>query len=396
MKQLTNKIMWILLIICLMPKLSEAEGIKVAATATDVGDHCAQIQWETNVETCGQVLYYPAGEFQNNLAISIGMATTHMVRLGNLLSGTMYQYQVRVKDAEGHVATSELATFTTTGIPLPLFEEIGVGSLTKTTALITAGTNVPTKLWVEYGTDTEEGHISQGNHRGLPLQLYDNKLMIRGGLRNFHQILLDGLQPDESYHFRLTAYDNDCHEVISTDHKFTTMEDNIGLYMPVTGTFVECPDDKYISHDKGFLERITDGNTGYFTGMATSGDVTLQDQFVTIDMGTIQPVDRIKVYWRKLAYSKDYSIKLSDDGKSWTMLASGINACDGIDELSDTGDPMKVIITQGGGVKARFVQVFVPCGSDFFHKHEEWRFVQLMEVKVYPCSLQELVKGGDD
>jgi len=57
---------------------------------------------------------------------------------------------------------------------------------------------------------------------------------------------------------------------------------------------------------------------------------------------------------------------------------------------------MKVITTQGGGAKARFVQVFVPCGNDFFHKHEEWKFVQLMEVKAYPYSLQELVEGGND
>jgi len=389
MKRL-KKIMWIL-IICLMPELSLAEEVNIVVLATDLGDHYAQIQWETNIETTGQVMYHPVREFQNNLAISIEMATTHSVRLNRLLAGTVYQYQVRVKDTDGHTATSELATFTTTGIPLPLFEELSVGSLTKTTAIILCRTNVLTKLWVEYGTDTEEGQS-----QGLPLRLEDNKLMIRGSLLDFYQIMLDGLQPDTTYHFRLTAYDNDCHETISTARKFTTLEDNIALHATVTGTFIECPDDKYISLDKGFLERITDGDTSYFTGMATSGDVTLQDQFVVIDMGIIQPVDRIKVYWRKLAYSRNYSIRLSEDGENWTVLASGINACEGMDELSDTGDPMKVITTQGGGAKARFVQVFVPCGNDFFHKHEEWKFVQLMEVKAYPYSLQELVEGGND
>lgn len=382
--------MWILLIICLMPNLSWAEEIKIAVN-TDIGDHYAQIRWETNVETTGQVLYHPVGKFQNNLAISIERSTTHAVRLSNLLAGTMYQYQVKVKDTEGHVVSSEWATFTTTGIPLPLFEEICVGSLTKTSAVVLCRTNVPTKLWVEYGTDTEEGQS-----QGLPLRLYENRLMIRGELMDIYRIQINGLQPDMSYHFRLTAYDNDCHEIISSDHEFTTMEDNIALHAMATGTFGECPDDKYIARDKGFLERVTDGNTSYFTGMATSGDVTLQDQFVVIDMGIIQPIDRIKVYWRRLAYSKDYSIKISNDGENWTVLALGINAEDGIDELSDTGDPMKVVTTQGSGAKARFVQVFVPKGSDFFHKHEEWRFVQLMEVKVYPCSLQGSVKRGDD
>lgn len=253
--------------------------------------------------------------------------------------------------------------------------------MTKTTAIITSKTNVPTKLWVEYGTDTEEGQP-----QGLPLQLYDNKLMIRGDLRDFYQIQLDGLQPDTTYRFRLTAYDNDCHEVMSTDHKFTTLEDNIALYATVTGTFIECPDDKYISRDKGFLERITDGNTNYFTGMATTGDLTIQDQYIIIDLGSIQPIDRIKVYWRRLAYSRDYSVKISNDGENWGTLASGINAENGIDELSDTGDPMKVVLTEGDGKEARYIQVFVASGSDFFHKHEEWRFVQLMEVKVYSRS----------
>ncbi len=381
MKRLKNRIMWILLIICLLPELSWAEEIKITAVVADVGDHYAQIQWETNVDTTGQVLYHPVRGFQNNLAISIGLSTTHTVRLNKLLSGTMYQYQVRVKDIDGRTAASAWATFTTTGVPLPLFDELYMGSLTKTSAIIAARTNVETKLWVEYGTTT----------------LYDNSLMVRGELRSFHQIQIDGLQPDESYHLRLTAFDNDGHEIISSDHEFRTMEDNIGLYMPAIGTFGECPDDKYISRDKGFLERITDGNTSYFTGMATSGDVTMHDQFVIIDLGTIQPIDRIRVYWRKLAYSKDYSIRLSNDNENWTVLASGINACDGADELSDTGDPMKVITTQGGGAKARFVQVFVPCGSDFFHKHEDWRFVQLMEVKVYPYSLHDgPIEGGGD
>ncbi|MBU0700250.1 discoidin domain-containing protein [bacterium] len=365
MNRLKNRIIWILLIICCIPALSWAEELTIIKTAvTAIGTEHAVLEWETNIETTGQVLYHPVREFQNNLAISIGMATTHSVRLNKLLAGTAYQYQLRVKDADGHTVNSEWAIFTTTGIPLPLFEEIVVGSLTKTTAVVLCRTNVPTKLWVEYGTTTED------------------RLMVSGPLRDCYQIMLDGLQPDTLYHLRLTAYDNDCHEVISEPCKFTTMEDNIALHATITGTFGECPDDKYVSHDKGFLERITDGDTGYFTGMATSGDVTAGDQFVIIDLGSVQPIDRIRVYWRRLAYSRDYSLLLSNDEENWSVLASGINADDGLDERSDAGDPMKVVMTQGDGKEARFVQVFAAKGSDFFHKHEEWRFVQIMEVKV--------------
>ncbi|MFH1097828.1 MAG: discoidin domain-containing protein [Candidatus Desantisbacteria bacterium] len=372
----------LIFVLCCSPGILFAENIEIVKmSVTDIGDNYARIQWETATETTGQVLYHPVREFQNNFAISIGMETTHSIMLNKLLAGTVYQYQVSVRDSVGSTTVSPWATFTTTGIPLPLFDELCVGSLTKTTAIITSKTNVPTKLWVEYGTDTEEGQP-----QGLPLQLYDNKLMIRGDLRDFYQIQLDGLQPDTTYRFRLTAYDNDCHEVMSTDHKFTTLEDNIALYATVTGTFIECPDDKYISRDKGFLERITDGNTNYFTGMATTGDLTIQDQYIIIDLGSIQPIDRIKVYWRRLAYSRDYSVKISNDGENWGTLASGINAENGIDELSDTGDPMKVVLTEGDGKEARYIQVFVASGSDFFHKHEEWRFVQLMEVKVYSRS----------
>ncbi|MEK7274576.1 MAG: fibronectin type III domain-containing protein, partial [Candidatus Desantisbacteria bacterium] len=116
MKRLKNSIMWILLIICLMPELSWAEEIKLTAYANDISDHCAQLQWETNIETTGQMMYHPVREFQNNLAISIGLATTHSISLSKLLAGTMYQYQIRVRDADGHTAASEWAAFTTTGV----------------------------------------------------------------------------------------------------------------------------------------------------------------------------------------------------------------------------------------------------------------------------------------
>ncbi|MEW6606368.1 MAG: discoidin domain-containing protein [bacterium] len=344
-------------------------------TATDITDNSVKILWKTNIETTGQVQYTPAHQNKKNISLSLASETDHNISLKNLLPGTTYYYQITAKDYYGNLTLSDYHTFTTTGIPLPLFSSIEVSQVSETTAVINWITNVPTTSELRYGTDTN----------------YKKGILINKNLLLTHNVELSSLRPSTVYHFEISAKDEFGHRIVSEDITFTTLENNIALKKVVTGTFIHCPDKRYISQKTEFISRVTDGSTSYFTGMATSGDITLEDQYVIIDLGKKYPIDKIVAYWRSLAYSQDYTIKVSLDGSDWTIIDTGISGDDGVNGRSDTGDPMKIVSTPCDGVEAQYVQLFIAKGSVYYHKHEEWRLVQLMELKVYG-----IWKGGGE
>jgi len=342
---------------------------------TDITDNSVNILWNTNIETTGQVEYNPAHQNRKNISLSLTSGTKHNITLKNLLPGTIYYYQITAKDYYGNLTSSDYHTFTTTGIPLPLFLSIKISQVSKTTAIINWITNVATTSQLRYGTDT--------NYRKGTL--IDKNFLLT------HNVELNGLTPSTVYHFEISAKDEFGHRIVSEDMTLTTLENNIALRKPATGTFIHCSDERYISKETEFISRVTDGSTSYFTGMASSGDITLEDQYVIIDLGKMYPIDKVVTYWRGLAYSQDYTIKVSLDGINWTIIETGISGDDGLNERSDTGDPMKVISTPCDGVEAQYVQLFIAKGSRYYHKHKEWKFVQLMELKVYG-----IWEGGDE
>jgi hypothetical protein len=118
--------------------------------------------------------------------------------------------------------------------------------------------------------------------------------------------------------------------------------------------------------------------------MATSSSIRKGDQNVTIDLGSSYPISSVVSYWRALAYPESFSVNLSEDGRTWTELQSKINAGEGGFARSDAGDPMRVVSTDAGGARGRFVQILIEKDSPYYAKHGDWDFVQLMEVEVFP------------
>lgn len=336
-------------------------------TATDITDNRVNIFWKTNIETTGQVQYYAVGQNKKSISVNLTAGTEHNIILNNLLPGTTYYYQIIARDDDENLTSSDYHTFTTTGTSLPLFLKIELSQISKTTAIINWVTNVPTTSQIEFGTDT--------NYKKSILEIKNLQLV--------HRVELNGLTPETVYYFKISAKDEFGHAIISSDQTFTTLENNLAMGKSVTGTFIHCPDEKYISKETEFISRITDGSTSYFTGMATSLDITSQDQYVTIDLGERYPIDKVVAYWRSLAYSQNYAIKVSLNDIDWTTIGRGISGDAGLDDRSDTGDPMKIVCTTCNGIEARYVQLFIAKGSAYYHKHEEWQFVQLMELKVY-------------
>ncbi|MEW6103193.1 MAG: discoidin domain-containing protein [bacterium] len=196
---------------------------------------------------------------------------------------------------------------------------------------------------------------------------------------------LYNLLPDSEYLVTLSIEQGK--EKASLSTLFKTAENNLALNGKVSGTFDQLPADKYVSKEKGPLQRITDGDLSYFNGMAQSQDITQEDQWLLIDLGRITNISTITVFWRALAYSQDYAISLSRDGKDWVVLASSLNADNGVYLRSESGDLMKVLTTNcheetTNGQGFRYVKLLAKK-SKFFHKHINWNFIQIMEVKVF-------------
>ncbi len=192
-----------------------------------------------------------------------------------------------------------------------------------------------------------------------------------------------GLKPGTVYYYRVVATDLYGNNVESAVGIFQTLGVNVAKGKPVSGTFTALPADPFVDTTKPALARVTDSSTSYFTAMAQSLSLNASDQYVVIDLGQDYPIKNIQTYWRRLAYPESYSILVSKDNASWTTLASNLNAGDGAFSRSDTGDPMQIVATPAGDVSARYVKVFIKKDSPFFHKHFDWDFVQLMEVKVF-------------
>lgn len=107
---------------------------------------------------------------------------------------------------------------------------------------------------------------------------------------------------------------------------------------------------------------VVDGTTGSRWASA-SGPVT---QWVRIDLGVLQQVDRVKLSWDK-AYAKAYQIQVSADGtSSWRQLAATVSGNGGTDDLrrlSGGGRYLRVLATRPGtsyGYSLKELQVYGP------------------------------------
>jgi hypothetical protein len=199
-----------------------------------------------------------------------------------------------------------------------------------------------------------------------------------------HSVLIHDLQPQTEY--KVAMGFTDLHANISeTEYvSLITKPKSLAAEAMVTGTFVaEQPDDVHVVPTANPLARANDDNDSYFTSMVTSGDLTKQNQFLTFDFQKLTSVRQVLVFWRALAYSKDYSIEGSPDGVHWQTLKKKIDAGFGEKLYSGKGDPVLVQAINLNAVKIRYARISVAKGSKYFVADERWRFVQIMEVKFF-------------
>jgi hypothetical protein len=195
-----------------------------------------------------------------------------------------------------------------------------------------------------------------------------------------YETRVGNLKPGRQYPFRLEG-GSQKGESITWEGAITTLENNVALAKPVQGTFTNTfiADKMRLTGD--VLSRVTDGSFDYFTGMAVSTDPGLSDQWVVVDLKDETPVEEIVCYWRAAAYPEAFSLSLSRDAVNWSQARKVMGDQERV--IVDTM-PVQVSRASFGGERARYVRLFFPAGGKYYHRFDSYRFLQLVELKVFP------------
>jgi len=186
-----------------------------AVVATDVRAKKASIYWNTNEASTTQVEYGTASAAHGGYAFATSMnaslVSIHGVVLDGLTPNTTYYYRVISKDAYDNEAVSDEHTFATLpDTTKPVILSITVSNITDTTAIVYWMTDERSTTQVEYGTSASYGKKSPYN----PALVY------------YHGVVLSGLQPNTTYHFRVISKDAYDNEAVSGDDQFDTLPDS--------------------------------------------------------------------------------------------------------------------------------------------------------------------------
>jgi len=191
------------------PEISDVEYSNITRTG-------ATVTWKTDKKSNSLVIYCLEGGTLCENARDDELVTDHSVNLTNLEEDT--HYHITVKSALGNDPDSadsslEVTTLLTTlNVPdttPPVLSNVKVTNVTSGgSAEITWNTDEPATSQVSYGTTAGYGTLQ-------PSQT-DTQLV------TFHDVILNGLAPQTTFHYKVISRDADGNEKSSADAIFTT------------------------------------------------------------------------------------------------------------------------------------------------------------------------------
>lgn len=181
-----------------------------SVSATNITASAATIVWTTDEKADQQVEYGQTTAY--GLATAVINSTLLLRRdriLPSLLSGTLYHYRVKSRDAAGNLAVSQDYTFTTTASTAdttpPVISDVTASNITQTSAYISWITNEPADTRVQYGA-------------GLG---YEFGTKIDSNLATTHSMALE-LPANSTFHYRALSIDAAGNATFSSDYTLTT------------------------------------------------------------------------------------------------------------------------------------------------------------------------------
>ncbi len=156
-------------------------------------DRLAVIGWRTNEPADGSVDWGRTG-FYNRSARDDLFVLVHSITIDGLSPSTFYHFRVGSKDSSGNGPSySPDFTFTTPAQPdtiPPVISDVTILAFTDRQAVLSWRTDEAADTVIEYGKDTGYGKSA-----------VDRSFILS------HQMILTGLEPSTTYHFRIQATD---------------------------------------------------------------------------------------------------------------------------------------------------------------------------------------------
>ncbi|MEW5693918.1 MAG: discoidin domain-containing protein [Candidatus Hydrogenedentota bacterium] len=355
--------------------LREVQAIKGKQTEINILDVKSNILADTKVEiefitdkACGSnVAYGITRQRLDKTSVDASIDTIHRIVIENLEPGTLYYYVARGVDEAGRFEESELYQFQTTGIPPLRIFNISVSNIRSDRVFLNWTTNTMSITKVQYGDSMFY----------LPMQAFDTVPAAS------HQVVLDRLEPEKTYYYRIYVEDIYGRSAKSNKGFFTSAEYNIALHRTVQGTFWTNIEPAFISNTPPLIQRVTDGRLDYYTGMTASKDPDKGDQYLILDLSEPGPLQRTEFYWRQTAYPQKYALYTSIDAKDWELIDDNLTADSGVFTYIK-GNPIIIHTIDLNRRIARYLKFYMKQGNPYYRKRKQYKCVILHEWKVMP------------
>lgn len=188
-------------------KTNTSTGLTISAVqASGVTSSAATIQWTTSPGGTSQVDYGLTSSYGSQSTLNPTLLTTHSVALSGLAPSTTYHFRVRSAPSGGGDVFSADYSFTTSAAGL-LLSDVQVADILSNSVTIQWTTSVASSSQVDYGTTTAYGS-----------QTAADSSLVTG-----HSVVLAGLSPNTTYHYRVRSTPSGGSEVLSQDATFTTL-----------------------------------------------------------------------------------------------------------------------------------------------------------------------------
>lgn len=181
------------------------EIVSNGATVTQITASTAVVSWETDKATSSEVLYQVQGTTKVLRTGSNTLTKNHSISLNGLKPATTYEFQVRSKDVNNNIVTSNKQEFAT--VSQPEISDVTISDITFTSARVNWSTNVDTDSTIIFGTA-----------RGGP---YPNQ-ETDSTLTSNHELVLAELTPNTTYFLQILGITDDGLVISSDEYSFKT------------------------------------------------------------------------------------------------------------------------------------------------------------------------------
>lgn len=161
---------------------------------------------------------------------------------------------------------------------------------------------------------------------------------------------------------------------------FSSSEENLALFKPVSGSFNRFPESLFIDESTSVLTRVNDGKISWYDGMAVSGELTSAVQQIFLDLGSLQSFSEVFVTWSKNRYPLDYDLIYSTDGENWERISR--SADDFFFSVAEDNSPLATDKIQTN-LSARYVGIWIEENTEVISRLPGRTTVALMEIEVY-------------